>query len=42
MEWAGNVARVGDSRGAYRVSVGRPEGKRPFGDIKLDGRTIIK
>jgi hypothetical protein len=28
--WAGNVARVGERRGAYRVSVGKPEGKRPL------------
>jgi hypothetical protein len=28
--WAGHVARVGDRRGASRVLVGRPEGKRPL------------
>jgi hypothetical protein len=28
MRWAGNVARMGDRRGAYRVVVGRHEGKR--------------
>jgi len=26
-----NVARMGDERGAYRVLVGRPDGKRPLG-----------
>ena len=26
-----HVARMRDRRGAYRVLVGRPEGKRPFG-----------
>jgi len=31
MRWAGYVARTGDRRGAYRVSVERPEGKRPLG-----------
>jgi len=31
MRWAGHVARMGDRRGAYRVSVERPEGKRPLG-----------
>ena len=36
------MARVGDSRGAYRVSVGRPDRKRTFGYIKLDGRIILK
>ena len=25
------MARIGDRRGAYRVLVGRPEGKRPLG-----------
>jgi len=31
MRWAGHVARVGKRRDVYRVSVGRPEGKRPLG-----------
>ncbi|KAJ4431711.1 hypothetical protein ANN_20313 [Periplaneta americana] len=31
LRWAGHVARVGESRNAYRVLVGRPEGKRPLG-----------
>ena len=31
MRWAGHVAGMGDRRGAYRVLVGKPEGKRPFG-----------
>jgi hypothetical protein len=31
MRWAGHVARMGDSRGAYRVLVGRADGKRSFG-----------
>ena len=30
MRWAGHVAHMEDSRGAYRVLVGRPEGKRPL------------
>jgi hypothetical protein len=30
MRWAGHVAGMGDRRGAYRVSVGKPEEKRPF------------
>jgi hypothetical protein len=44
MRWAGHVARMGEGRGAYRVLVGRPEGKRPLGrprrrwedNIKMD------
>jgi hypothetical protein len=31
MRWAGHVTRTGDRKGAYRVLVGRPEGKRPLG-----------
>ena len=31
MRWGGNVVRIGEERGAYRVLVGKPEGKRPLG-----------
>ena len=31
MRWAGHVAYMGEERGAYRVLVGKPEGKRPLG-----------
>jgi hypothetical protein len=30
MRWAGHVARMGARTGAYRVLVGKPEGKRPL------------
>jgi len=44
MKWSGHVAHIGDSRGVYRVLVGKPEGKRPLGrpsprwenNIKMD------
>ena len=44
MRWTGHVARMGESRGVYRVLVGKPEGKIPLGkprrwwedNIKLD------
>jgi hypothetical protein len=29
--WAGHVARMGETRNAYRILVGTPEGKRPLG-----------
>jgi hypothetical protein len=29
MRWAGHVARMGEKRNAYRLLVGKPEGKRP-------------
>jgi hypothetical protein len=28
MSWAGHVARMGEKRNAYRLLVGKPEGKR--------------
>jgi hypothetical protein len=31
MRWAGHVARMGEPRNAYRILVGKPEGKRPLG-----------
>jgi len=31
---AGNIARVGDRKGTYRVLMGRPEGKRTIGRPK--------
>jgi hypothetical protein len=36
MRWARHVARMGDSRSAYRVLVGKPKGKRG-----KDGRIIL-
>ncbi|KAJ4428368.1 hypothetical protein ANN_24387 [Periplaneta americana] len=48
LRWAGHVARMGESRNAYRVLVGRPAGKRPLGrprrrwedNIKMDLREV--
>jgi hypothetical protein len=31
MRWAWHVARMGAKRSAYRILVGKPEGKRPLG-----------
>ena len=31
MRWAGHVARMGEERVAYRLLVGKPEGKRSLG-----------
>ena len=30
MTWAGHVARMGETRGVYKILVGKPEGKRPL------------
>jgi hypothetical protein len=35
MRWAGHVTCMGEGRGAYRVLVGKPEGKRPLGRPSL-------
>jgi hypothetical protein len=48
MRWAGHVTRTGEKRNAYRISVGKPEGKRQLGrlrrrweyNIKIDLREI--
>jgi hypothetical protein len=48
MRWAGHVARMRGKRNAYRILVGKSEGKRPLGkprrrwmdNIKLDLRDI--
>jgi hypothetical protein len=49
MRWTGHVTRMEEGRSVYRVSVGRPEGKRPLerprrrweDNIKLDLRKIV-
>jgi trehalose utilization protein len=30
MRWAGNAARMGEKRNAYKILVGKPEEKRPL------------
>jgi hypothetical protein len=47
-EMGGHVARMGEKRGAYRILVGRPEGRRPLrrprrrweNNIKMDLREV--
>jgi hypothetical protein len=48
IRWAEHVARMGEKRNAYRILVGKPEGKRRLGrprrrwvgNIKMDLREI--
>jgi hypothetical protein len=40
MKWAGNVARMDEWRGMYRVLVGKPEGKRPMGRLRRRWKDI--
>jgi hypothetical protein len=42
MRWVGHVARMGKKRGAYRILVGRPEGKRPLGRFRCRWEDNIK
>jgi hypothetical protein len=48
MRWVGHVARIVEKRNAYRILMGKPDGKRTLGtpicrwvdDIKMDLRQI--
>jgi hypothetical protein len=48
LRWAGHVARMEKRRGAYRVLVGKPEGRRPLerprrrweDNVKMDLREV--
>jgi hypothetical protein len=42
MRWAENVARIGDSRVAYRVLVRRLRQRDHLGDLGVDGRMLLK
>jgi hypothetical protein len=49
MRWAGYVARMGESRGAYRALVGRSDGKKPLrrprrrweDEVKMDLQEVL-
>jgi hypothetical protein len=49
MRWAGHVAHMGEGRRAYRILVGRPDGRRPLGrprhrlkdNIKMDLQEVL-
>jgi hypothetical protein len=42
MRWAWHAVRTGEKRNAYRILVGRPEGKRPLERAKLCVWIILK
>jgi hypothetical protein len=45
MRWAEHEARMGKKRNAYRILVGKPEGKRPLGRPRrrwVDNIKILK
>jgi hypothetical protein len=39
IRWAGHLARMGEKRNAYRILVGKPEGKE---DLNVSGRIILR
>jgi hypothetical protein len=42
MRWAVHVARMGEGRGAFRIFVGRTEGRRPLGRPRSRWESSIK
>ena len=42
MRWTGHVASMGERRSAYKVLVGKPEGKRPLGRPRRRWESNIK
>jgi hypothetical protein len=42
MRGTGHVARMGEKTSAYKTSVGKPEGKRPLGRVRLRWEDNIK
>jgi hypothetical protein len=39
MRWVGHAARIGEMRNAYKILVGKPEGKEP---IRSDRSIILE
>ena len=42
LRWAGHVARMEEGRSGFKILTGKPTGKRPWGDLSVDGRTILE
>jgi hypothetical protein len=39
IKWTGHVTRMGEMRNAYKILVGKPEGKKPLG--RLRRRSVV-
>jgi hypothetical protein len=39
---AGNIATMRQSKNTCNFLIGKPEGKRPFVDLAVDGRIMLK
>jgi hypothetical protein len=42
IRWVGYAAHMGEMRNAYKILVGKPEGKRPLGRIRHRWKDNIK
>jgi hypothetical protein len=42
LRWAGHVARMGQHRKLYKVSVGKPEEKRPLGRPRCRWENVMR
>jgi hypothetical protein len=42
MRWVGHVARMKEVRGAYKILVGRQDGRNHWEDLGVDGRTTSR
>ena len=42
MRWAGDGARMGDRKGTYTVSVGKPKGRKPLGRWEDEIQTSLQ
>ena len=42
IRWAGYVAHMGENKCVYRVLMGKPEGRRPFGRLRRRWEDNIK
>ena len=40
--WAGHVARIEESRSAFKILTGKLTGKKSLGSLGVDGRTILE
>ena len=42
LRWAENVTRMEEGWSAFNISAGKPTGKRPWGGLGVDRRTILE
>ena len=42
LRWAGHVARMEESRSAFKILTGKPTEKRLLGGLGVDGRAILE